>query len=78
MPRRKKRRYYELEKTLEIVYEFIKTHFEEYGYSPSITEIAEATFMSRSSVVRHLDLLEARGRISRDPGVGRSISLNGL
>ena len=56
---------------LAFVAQYIHTH----GHSPSQREIGAACFMSRSNVVRYLDLLEAWGYIRREPGVPRTISL---
>jgi SOS-response transcriptional repressor LexA len=54
---------------------FIRAFFDEHGHSPSLTEIADACFISRTTVLRYLDLLEARGCINRTPAMPRSISL---
>jgi repressor LexA len=49
------------------VYAAIVRHFRKYGYSPSIREIGEEVGMSSSSSVhKHLDKLEAAGKIVRD------------
>jgi SOS-response transcriptional repressor LexA len=53
----------------------IRAYIEEHGHSPSLTEIAAACFISRTTVLRYLDLLEARGCIKRTPAMARSISL---
>lgn len=55
------------------VYDYIVTYFEENGFSPSMKEIGEGCFFSRGTVVRYLDLLEARGYIEREYNVPRSI-----
>ncbi len=57
------------------VYEFIKHFIKERGFPPSQREIAEGCFMARSSVQRHLDVLEAKGLIEREIGIARSLSL---
>lgn len=63
------------EKQLQVVMEYIETYFEREGRSPSFDDIAEACYMTRSSVARYVDMLEGRGRIRRVPGVPRSMSL---
>jgi|GEM_PF-3987359 SOS-response transcriptional repressor LexA len=61
--------------TTEMVYEFICNYLQERGFSPSLDDIGEAVFLSRASVVRHLDRLEVQQRIIREHGQPRSISL---
>lgn len=63
------------EGTAERIYVFVRAYFAEYGYSPCMDEIAESVFMSRATVMRYVDLLEARGYITREPGVPRSIAV---
>jgi len=60
---------------LDAVFAFICQHNEQFGYSPNLREIAEATFMSRPNLYRYLDRLEAAGRIIRTPGVARGITI---
>ena len=57
------------------VYDFIRDFFAEYGYSPTLREIAVACYMSTTTVVRYLDKLCADGRISRELQKPRSIAL---
>jgi len=59
----------------EAIYTFIERFIEEYGIPPSQREIAAACFLVRSAVIRHLDRLEAYGRIVRIPGKSRGIRL---
>lgn len=68
-------RYIEREAQLQRIYDFIVAFFEDEGFSPSLMEIAEAVYMSRSNVVRYLDLLEARGFLTRVPRTPRTIKL---
>jgi len=63
--------------TIEIVYAFIKLYMQQHGYAPSLREIAAGCYLGTSSVLRHLDRLEAWGRITREPGRARSMSLVG-
>jgi SOS-response transcriptional repressor LexA len=57
------------------VYRFIHGFIDERGFPPSQREIAEGCYMARSSVQRHLDVLEAKGLIEREIGMARSLSL---
>ena len=59
----------------EAVYTFVCEFIETNGYSPSLREISQATFMSPTNVVRYLDRLSAQGRLMREPNVPRSIVL---
>ena len=59
----------------EAVYAFIKQYIQQYGYAPSLREIASGCYLGTSSVLRHLDRLEAWGRLARDPGRARSMRL---
>lgn len=59
------------------VYQFIDTFVTENHYHPSLADVAAGCYISRSTVVRYLDLLEAWGCITRDPGVARSIAIIG-
>lgn len=60
---------------LETVYRFIGDYIDSHRRSPSIREIAEATYFGRSTVMRYLERLELKGRIHRTPGQARSIQL---
>jgi SOS-response transcriptional repressor LexA len=60
----------------ERVYDFIKRYFiENGGRPPTHREIAGACYMARSSVQRHLDILDAYGLIVREPGMARGLTL---
>jgi DNA-binding MarR family transcriptional regulator len=63
------------QETVEQVYTFIKNYIYEYTRSPSLKEIADGCFMSRTNVTRYVDRLEGMGRIARDPKFARSIIL---
>jgi len=55
---------------------FIKTELENKGYPPSVREICEAVRLKSTSTVHgHLDRLEKRGFIRRDPTKPRAIEL---
>ena len=59
-----------------IIYEYIKTHQEEKGYPPSVREICEAVGLKSTSTVHgHLERLERKGLIRRDPTKPRAIEL---
>lgn len=60
---------------VSVVYRFIKEFMEKEGFSPTHREICDACFISRGSAVRCLDMLMARGVITRQPNVARSIRL---
>ncbi|MMZ54080.1 LexA repressor [compost metagenome] len=58
------------------ILDFIKKEVNEKGYPPSVREIAEAVGLASSSIVHgHLDRLEKRGLIRRDPTKPRAIEI---
>lgn len=59
----------------EQVYLFICQYDADHHYAPSVREIGKACFLSPSSVLPHLYKLEGQGKISRDPGRARSITV---
>lgn len=59
----------------ESVYNFVQRYIDQHHYAPSQREIARACFMGKSTVLRCLDKLEAKGLISREPGRARGIGL---
>ncbi|MBN2469453.1 MAG: hypothetical protein JXN59_01920 [Anaerolineae bacterium] len=62
--------------TTMLVFKFIRQYAATYPWSPSLREIADGCgFSCASSVVRHLDHLQAWGLIVREPGKARSIGL---
>lgn len=63
------------EQTIQAVYGYIRVYLHQWGYAPSIREIARECYMSTANVYRYLDWLEARGYITRQSGVARSIRL---
>jgi DNA-binding MarR family transcriptional regulator len=62
---------------MERVYAFIKAYIADKDIPPSIEDIATGVYLSRGGVLRHLDRLEGMGRLSREPGIPRSIRLLG-
>jgi SOS-response transcriptional repressor LexA len=59
----------------EAVYIYICDYWRQFGYGPTLREIAIGCFMSRANVYRYLDRLEMEGRITRDLGRARSIKV---
>lgn len=62
----------------QAILEFIKNEVREKGYPPSVREIGEAVGLASSSTVHgHLDRLEKKGLIRRDPTKPRAIEILG-
>ncbi len=59
----------------ETVYTFIRAYIHQHHLPPTLREIAEGCHIGRSTTLRHLDRLEAWGRLFREPGKARSIYL---
>lgn len=60
----------------QAIMEFIKNEVREKGYPPSVREIGEAVGLASSSTVHgHLDRLEKKGLIRRDPTKPRAIEI---
>ena len=59
--------------TTKDVYLFLWNYYQEHGYSPTQQEIADACYLARTSVTRHLDKLTIWGWISREDGKARAI-----
>ncbi|WP_166241651.1 transcriptional repressor LexA [Paenibacillus turpanensis] len=60
----------------QAILEFIKTEVRAKGYPPSVREIGEAVGLASSSTVHgHLDRLEKKGLIRRDPTKPRAIEI---
>ena len=58
------------------IFEFICSYTSEYGFPPTLGEIAQNEgFKSNSGVIRHLDKLEKWGWIERYHGNARSIRI---
>lgn len=65
-----------LSKRQQMILEFIKEEVERKGYPPSVREIAAAVGLASSSTVHgHLERLEAKGYIRRDPTKPRAIEI---
>lgn len=63
------------DETTQAVFDFIGDYVNQHGYAPSVREIANSCFVSRSNVIRYLVILEEIGLIRRDPRIARGISL---
>lgn len=62
----------------QAILEFIKSEVREKGYPPSVREIGEAVGLASSSTVHgHLERLEKKGLIRRDPTKPRAIEVLG-
>jgi DNA-binding MarR family transcriptional regulator len=61
--------------TTEQVYHFLCKYHQIHGYAPSLREIGATCYIGRSTVLRHLDRLEAFGLIARSEGRARGIQL---
>ncbi|SDN83384.1 repressor LexA [Paenibacillus sp. yr247] len=63
----------------QAILEFIKNEVKDKGYPPSVREIGEAVGLASSSTVHgHLERLEKKGLIRRDPTKPRAIEILGL
>ena len=62
-------------KTTEAVYLFVKAYIKEHTFPPSLREIGEGCFLSMTAVTRHLERLEGEGKLFREPGRARGITL---
>ena len=60
------------------VLDFLREYLDSHGYPPTLREIARQIKVSGTvAIVRHLEALEKKGWIRRQPGAFRSISLVG-
>lgn len=59
--------------TRERVYQFICEFVDEHRMSPTRQEIADGVGVSRPTVQKAIDILEARGKIRREPHRARTI-----
>ena len=57
------------------VYLFIKAYIKEHTHPPTLREIAQGCYLSTSAVTHHLDRLEGEGKLFREPGRARGITL---
>jgi SOS-response transcriptional repressor LexA len=61
--------------TTQKVYVFVRDYIKAHTHPPTLREIGEACFLATSSVSRHLDRLEMEGKIRREEGRARGITL---
>ena len=61
--------------TAELVYTFLRHYIAEHGHPPTQAQIAEACYITKTSVGRCMDKLEAWGWIEREHGTYRSLRL---
>lgn len=54
----------------------IRSYVGEYGFSPTVRDLAESLGCGHSTIQRAIGDLEARGRISKTAGVARGIVVN--
>jgi repressor LexA len=57
------------------VLDFIAESVKKRGYPPTVREIGQLLGIVVNGASRHLDALERKGHIVRDPGVSRGIRL---
>lgn len=68
-----------LTKRQQMIYDFIKAEVEAKGYPPSVREIAKGVGLASSSTVHgHLERIEGKGYIRRDPTKPRAIEIMNL
>lgn len=60
--------------TVEI-FRFLTQYIKEHGFAPSLREISSGCFVARTTVIRHLALLEAQGWIAREIYKARGITI---
>src|SRR5699024_10312667 len=67
---------HKLSKRQQMIYEFIRHEVELKGYPPSVREIAKAVGLASSSTVHgHLERMENKGYIRKDPTKPRAIEI---
>ena len=53
--------------TVDLVFDYICAYMVQHGYAPTVRTIGQACHLSPSTVVYHLDKLEAWGWLTREP-----------
>ena len=61
--------------TADLIYAYLEKYIHEYGHPPTQEQIAKACHLSKTSVARGMDKLEAEGVIEREPRTYRSLRL---
>lgn len=64
-----------MSQTTDCIYDYIRAQWEENQQMPTLQEMASACEIARTTVIYHLDKLEARGDITREPYKARGIRL---
>lgn len=59
----------------QTIFSFICSYLDQHGFPPSLREIAHGCYLSLSTVSKYLGILEAQGRIKRQPGRARGLTL---
>lgn len=60
------------------ILEFLRKHAGQHAYPPTVREIGQAVGLSSSSTVQnHLNILESKGYIRRDPTKSRTVEVTG-
>ena len=58
------------------LYDFLKAYYKENGYSPTVSETAEAFCISRNAIVQRITALEQKGWIKKPfYGISRGITI---
>lgn len=57
------------------VYLYVKSYIKKHTHPPTLREIGEGCFLSTSAVTRHLERLQGEGKLIREPGRARGITL---
>ena len=57
------------------VYKFVKAYIREHTHPPTLREIAVGCYLARSTAAYHLQKLEHKGYIRREPGRARGLTL---
>ena len=61
--------------TVDLVFDYICAYMVQHGYAPTVRTIGQACHLSPSTVVYHLDKLEAWGWLTREPHAARSLRI---
>lgn len=62
--------------TADMIYTYLEHYIHEQGHPPTQEQIAKACHLSKTSVARGVDKLEAWGMLEREPGTYRSLRLH--
>jgi DNA-binding MarR family transcriptional regulator len=62
--------------TADMIYAYLERYIHEHGHPPTQAQIAKACNLSKTSVARGIDKLEAWGYVERERGTYRSLRLH--